>query len=331
MGKHPVPVTMRVVAEHCGVSLATASKAFNPRSEDIGTATRERILAAARELGFQPDRSTSQRARKRWQNIGLAWGRAAPRGDGIYAELCETLARTIKPWGYHLLFTPVEDAADWRLMQRSQRLDGVVVVETMADEVLAELEASGYPAVLLNLPTSRKLPRIGPDDRGGSAQLVKHLAALGHRQLAYVPRQASTSHVSEDERWAGVRDAAATAGVTVVRAESPLVIAGVQAGRLSAAITYSHREALQLLPLVHAAGLSVPGDLSIAVGSDVPCLAHTHPPLTSLEIPIPAMARQAVTLLVDLIELTAAPPTQLQLVKEEICLRASTGVPRERS
>ena len=328
MGKHPRAATLQDVADRCGVSLATASKAFNPRSEDIGAATRERLLAAAHELGFQRDRSTSLRARKRWQNIGMAWGRHAPRGDGIYAELGETLALTIKPWGYHLLFTPIVDAADWRLMQRAQRLDGVIVVESMADEVLAELVATGYPAVLLNLATTRALPCLLPDDHAGCGLLVHHLAALGHRALAFIPSGVSVIHASDAVRWAGVSERAAAHGITAIRCTAAAAIAAAKAGTISAAIAYSQREAVMLLPLARAAGLTVPADLSIVVGSDVPWLEHTDPPLTGLEIPIPAMARQAVTLLVDLIELTAAPKTGTCLIPEVLRLRASTAPPR---
>jgi LacI family transcriptional regulator len=328
MAKHPRPATLQDVADRCGVSLATASKAFNPRSEDIGAATRERLLAAARELGFQRDRSTSLRARKRWQNIGMAWGRHAPRGDGIYAELGETLALTIKPWGYHLLFTPIADAADWRLMQRAQRLDGVIVVESMADEVLAELVATGYPAVLLNLATKRELPRLLPDDHAGCSQLVDHLADLGHRSLAFIPSGVWVIHASDAVRWAGVSERAAARGMTAIRCQAAEAVAAAKAGTITAAIAYSQREAVMLLPLARAAGLSIPRDLSIVVGSDVPWLEHTDPPLTGLEIPIPAMARQAVTLLVDLIELTAAPETGTRLIPEVLHLRASTAPPR---
>ena len=330
MAKLPRPATLRDVADRCGVSLATASKAFNPRSEDIGAATRERLLAAARELGFRRDRSTSLRARKRWQNIGMAWGRHAPRGDGIYSELGETLALTIKPWGYHLLFTPVEDADDWRRMQRAQRLDGVVVVESMADGVLAEIAATGYPAVLLNLATTRDLPRFMPDDLAGSRLLVGHLAGLGHRALAYVPSHVSVIHASDGVRWAGVREAALTAGLRAERMDEAAAVAAARAGTITAAITYSHREALLLLSAARAAGLDIPGDLSMAVGSDVPWLAHTHPPMTSVEIPVAELARQAVTLLVELIERAEAPAAAVHLLPEELRVRGSTVPPRRR-
>lgn len=324
MPKHPPPATLSDVARHCRVSLATASKAFSPRAGDIGAATRERILTAARVLGFHRDRSTSVRARRRWNNIGMAWGRHAPRGDGIYDQLFETAAVTLKRWGYHLLFTPVEDVADWRRMQQAQRLDGIIAVESMPDAVLAEIEAAEYPAVLLNLASHRQLHQILPDDRGGMAALAAHLSGLGHRRAVYLPRVAWATHASDDERWAGLQ--AVAGDMALERADAAAAVRRCVAGT-TALIGYSHGEAIAALAALRERGLAVPEQVSVVAGSDVPWLAHVQPGLTAVAIPVVAMAERAAGLVVDLIERSAVPPPGVELVAERLVVRASTAPP----
>jgi LacI family transcriptional regulator len=322
MSKHLRPATLRDVAEACGVSQATASKALSPHSDrcDVSAETRERVRAAARSLGFERDRSASLRARRRWNNIGLAWGREAPRGDGIYSELFETAARTLKPWGYHLLFTPIEDAEDWRRMQIAQRLDGVLAVESLPMAVLKRIETEEYPAVTLNLYDGGGLRGFLPDDRGGAAAVARHLAELGHRRAVYVPRKAWATHASDDVRHAG---ASSCPELAVETLEPTAAVQRCQDGGASAIIAYSQSEAVRVLAVVRERGLRVPQAFSLVACSDVTWLQHLDPPLTAVAIPIAEMAAQAASLLVDLIE-GKTPDAGVVLVPERLVERAST-------
>lgn len=323
MPKHAPPVTLRDVAAACGVSQATASKALSPHSDrcDVSPETRERVRAAAARLGFVRDRSASARARRRWNNIGLAWGREAPRGDGIYAELFETAARTLKPWGYHLLFTPVEDAEDWRRMQIAQRLDGVLAVEDLPPAVIQRIAREEYPAVALNLYGASGIPCMLPDDRGGALALARHLVGLGHRRAVYVPRKAWAGHASEAARWEAV---ASCPGLEAERLPPGDAVQRVRAGAATAIVAYSQSEAVRVLDALRLAGLRAPRDVSLAACSDVPWLQHLDPPLTAVEIPVAEMAKRAASLLVDIIEGKAS-AGGVELVPERLVVRASTG------
>lgn len=323
MPKHALPATLRDVAEACGVSQATASKALSPYSDrcDVSMETRDRVRATAARLGFVRDRSASVRARRRWNNIGLAWGREAPRGDGIYTDLFETAARTLKPWGYHLLFTPVEDVDDWRCMQIAQRLDGVLAVEDLPSAVLERIIREEYPAVGLNLYGCEHLPVLLPDDRSGATALAQHLAALGHRRVIYVPRKAWAEHASEEARWGAI------AAVLQTRRLPPEeIVASVRSGEATAIIAYSQSEAVRALDALRSAGLRVPQDVSLCACSDVTWLQHLDPPLTAVTIPVAAMAARAASRLVDIIE--GRPATAgVELVPETLAIRASTAAP----
>lgn len=327
MPKHAPPATLRDVANASGVSQATASKALSPHSDrcDVSPETRERVRAAAARLDFTRDRSASVRARRRWNNLGLAWGREAPRGDGIYTELFETAARSLKPWGYHLLFTPIEDAEDWRRMQIAQRLDGVLMVEALPGPVLERIVREEYPAVALNLYGCDRLPALLPDDRGGAQQLACHLVQLGHRRVVYVPRKAWTEHASEAVRWHAV---ASCPGLQAERLPPEEAVARVREGGATAIVAYSQSEAVRTLDALRAAGLRVPRDVSLCACSDDAWLQHLDPPLTAVAIPVAAMAARAVSWLVDIIE--GRPDVALsgiELLPETLVIRSSTTPP----
>lgn len=327
MPRHAPPATLRDVAQASRVSLSTASKALSPHSDrcDISPETRELVRTTAARLGFMRDRSASVRARRRWNNIGLLWGRQAPRGDGIYTDLFEAAARTLKPWGYHLLFTPVEDADDWRSMQMAQRLDGVLMVESVPDPVLERIVSEEYPAVALNLHRYDRLPALLPDDRDGARQLARHLVELGHRRAAYVPRKAWAEHSSEEVRWGAV---ASCPGLEVQRLPPEEAVARVRDGGITAIVAYSQSEAVRTLGVLRAAGLRVPQDVSLCACSDDPWLQHLDPPLTAMSIPVAAMAVRALTWLVDIIEgRPGVVLTGSEALPETLVVRASTAPP----
>jgi LacI family transcriptional regulator len=220
----------------------------------------------------------------------------------------------------------VQDLADWRRMQETQCLDGVLAVEGLPETVLAELEASDYPAVLLNLATRRALHQILPDDRGGAAAAVAHLAALGHRCAVYVPRTASFAHASDDERWAGARMAAAAAGLALERGDLAAALRRCAADA-TALIAYSQVEAVAALAGLRESGRAVPRQVSVVSCSDVPWLAHIHPAVTAVAIPMAEMARRAAGLVVDLVERSDAPAPRAAVVAERLVPRASTAPP----
>lgn len=323
--------TLADVARQSGVSLATASKALSAHADrcDLAAATRERVLATAAALGYRRHRPASARARKRSRAIGLAWGRHAPRVGGVYEQHLEVLALALKARGYHLLFTPVEDAADWRAMQFAQRLDGVILVESVPDAVLADIEAREYPAVLLNQRSPRAIHQVLADDAGGMAALIAHLAAQGHRRLAYVGPRWPSGHCSEGDRRAAVLAAAAVHGLAVVElpaADPPAVAAAcaAAAGGPTAVVAYHHTVIPVLAAALRAAGLALPGGVALASGDEVSWLAFGDPPVTAAVLPMAAMAERAAAAVIERVEAREPPGAGVEVLAESLLVRAST-------
>lgn len=331
----PAQPTLADVARACRVSLATASKALNPHADrcDLAAATRDRVLAAAARLGYSRDTVESAKRRKRFHNLGLAWNRHAPRVGGVYEHLIENAAEVAQELGFHLLFTPLSQPDAWRPMQLSQRLDGVIVVEAMHDAVLAEMEAAGYPAVTLNLETPRRLHQLLVDEAHGARLMVEHLHALGHRRCIYLPL-GTDYHYCDRERGGGLRAAAAACGLAM-EAMPRGDLAGVAArcatrGGPTAVIAFQDTDAVQALRALAAAGLDVPGRVSVACIGDASWFHWIEPAMTVVSVPINDMARLAVRRVAELVATDGRPQPRVERLAGTVTARASTGPARRR-
>lgn len=325
------PIRLADVAQACGVSLATVSKALSPHLDrcDLHPDTRARIVARARELGWSRDQPRSARARRSWHNIGVLWG-YRNFAMASYERVPEALAEAVDG-SFRLLLTPVPQAKDWKELQLSLRLDGVIVLGHVEDAILAELEQNDYPAVLVNHETPRRLHQVLGDDLGGASAVVDHLAGLGHRRIVFVRNPWPIGHYSERDRLRGVRRAAASAGMTVneVRGlQYDRVVAHCRAGA-TAVVTNSHWGVGGLLDALRAAGLRVPGDVSVASCHDLAAFAHFGPPVTAAVVPTREMAEIAAKLLMELIAGRDAGGELRRILPETVVVRGSTSQVRE--
>lgn len=329
-----MPPTLADIARACSVSLATVSKALSPHRDrcDLSPATRERILAAARHLGWSRDRRRSARARRRWRNIGLLWGLRTPFTRGSYEGVPEAVATALGD-DFRLLITPTPLPQDWREVQMSLHLDGVITLGGIDDGILADLEARDYPAVLVNQRSPRRLPQFLLDDRGGTRALAGHLADLGHRRLVYLGNDWVPSHYSEPERRAGVDLAARERGLAVVDVRGPhydQVVAHCRAGA-TAVVCYNWWDVSEVLAALRAAGLAVPRDVSVAACHDLSWFPHFDPAVTAVEVPVQRMAEDATRLLLDLIAGAPSVAGTVAVLPETLVVRASTAPAAKRA
>lgn len=324
------PPTLSDIAKACGVSVATASKALNPHADrcDIAAATRERVVAVAARLGWQRDTVESSKRRKRYGNLGLMWNRYAPRVDSVYEHLIENAAEVAAELGFHILFTPLTEAGKWREMQLSQRLDGVVAIEAMHEAVLAELEASRYPAVLLNLESPHRLHQILVDEADGAAQAIRHLHGLGHRHVLYLPIGIDW-HYCDRERIAGLEAAARACGLRlrVGSRHDPAGSAEACAARggPTAVVAFQDTDIPPLLRALRQRGLEVPGRVSVMGIGDVRWFQHLDPQISSVSVPIPDMIRLAVQRVAELVASDGSIPPRRELLPGSLHQRGSTG------
>jgi DNA-binding LacI/PurR family transcriptional regulator len=333
--------TIADVAQRAGVSKGAVSYALNGQP-GVSEATRQRIIAIAREMGFNPNSAARALSGASANAVGLALCRPA-RTLGIepfFMELISGLEGELSARSYGLMLQVVSDQeteiAVYRRWWGERRVDGVFVCDLRIDDRrVSALKELALPAVVIGGPGhTGGLASVWSDDAGAIVEVVEYLAALGHRRIARVGGLNGLLHTeTRSEAFEAVcRRLGLDQCVTVpsdftgedgARATRRLLSSG---RRPTAAIYDNDVMAIAGLAVAQEMGLAVPGDLSIVAWDDSPLCQLVHPPLTALSRDIPAYGAHAARLLLAAIEGQQIGAAQDQTA--HLTPRGSTAPPR---
>jgi LacI family transcriptional regulator len=333
-------VTIKDVARLAKVSVATVSRVLNS-SAPVREDTRARVLDVARELRFAPNGAARTLSRRQASALGVIL-------PDLYGEFFSELLRGIdleaQRAGHALLVSSSHhDAHGVTIAVRAMRgrVDGLLV---MAPEVstasLASALPDGLPAVILNAaPTPGAAAAVMVDNMSGTRAVIRHLAALGHREIAFIcgpPRNADAS-----ARLRGYRAAMRTAGLKV---RDTFVVHGdfteesgwraarellaIRSPQPTAIFAANDAMAVGALLALHEASVDVPGEVSIVGFDDIPIARYVTPALTTVRVAIDVLGSRAASLLfralADPIMSTGA---HREIIPAELVVRHSSGPP----
>jgi len=324
--------TLAAVAEHLGVSRTTVSNAYN-RPDQLSPTLRERVLSAARDLGYTgPDPVARSLRRGKAGSLGLVFDHRLRYifDDPAAVLFLSGVAAGCEEQGTGLSLVPQLPGGAAELV-RSALVDGYVMFCTPEDdERLEAVRARGLPYVLVDFSPYVDGPRVNIDDRGGARAAARHLLDLGHRRFGLVlPYQddstdADTATEGSDptrttdrtrwrcfirhERLLGWRDPIVDAGIdwaSVPVSSSPESDADSgyraaaalldRADRPTAILCLSDVLALGVMRAAQERGISVPQDLSVVGYDDIDAAAAAR--LTTVYQPHAAKGEEAVRLL----------------------------------
>jgi DNA-binding LacI/PurR family transcriptional regulator len=324
--------TIDDVAARAGVSAASVSFAMNGRP-GVGAATRERIFAAARELGWRPSAHARALTEARARAVGLLLAR--PIGQLEYdpffvrflAGIERVLARTD-----HALVLRVLDAAEppdlgaYERLAASGRVDGFVLCDVELDDPRFDLlAAAGLPAVVAGHPVSPcPFPWVETDHARGMASVTEHLIALGHERIGFVGGAPQLEHVQA--RLAVWREALAGAGLEpgpVAYGDAAALLDAPE--RPTAIVFTSDVLAAAGLAAARDRGIGVPEQLSLTGFDDSPLAALASPPVTSVRVDYAEFGEAAATAL--LAAIAGEEPPSFRGAAPELVVRASTAQP----
>jgi len=322
------------VAVRVGLSPATVSLVLG-NAPGPSTQTRRRVLAAAGELGYRPDRTASLLARRRSHLLGVL----LEVRNSFHAELVEELQAASEHAGYELVLSTVTRTRDERR-----------AVETLLDfrcEALILLGPDAPPARLAAL--GRQLPviavgrRVAADsvdvvrtaDDQGVAQAVDYLAGLGHRSIAYVD---GGQGVIAGDRRRGYRTAMRRHGLaghvriipgdhseeSGLRASAALLR---QPGFPTAVLAFNDRCAVGLLDALNRVGVDVPGSVSIVGYDDSPLARLAHVQLTTVSQDTQQQAEHAVAAAIERLDHGRSAAREVVL-PPRLVVRHTVGPPR---
>jgi LacI family transcriptional regulator len=325
-------MTIRDVAQAAGVHVSTVSRAFSA-SHLVKRETRDRVLAVAAELGYQPNETARALTTGRTRNLGLIVSDIA---NPFYPPLIKAAQSYARVRGYQVFVADTDEdvrTEEELIRTLARQVDGVVLVSPrLANDVIARL-GGDLPFVLVN----RQVPGLSAvlmDVAHGAALAVEHLSGLGHGHLALVggPRGSWTS--AQMRRAAG--RAAADQGIRldVLGPNAPTEHGGIEATAAvlrtgaTGVIAYNDLVAIGLLARLHARNIPVPTRLSVVGIDDIAMSRMSRPALTTVRLPKQRAGEIAVELLLAVLD-DPDPDTIIGTrgtLHGELIVRDSTGV-----
>jgi DNA-binding LacI/PurR family transcriptional regulator len=315
------------VARKVGVSEATVSRALNGKP-GVSESTRQAVLTALDVLGYE------RPSLLRGVGVRLV-GLVLPElQNPIFPALAEVVGGVLVQAG----FTPVLctrsagglTEAEYVTMLLDQQVSGVVFCGGLSPEECQQLLQRAVPVVLLNAAVGfTGFPQAYTSDASAVHQAFNHLFSLGHRDIALLvgPR----GHIPSERKAATFVGLAKQAGIAYRIGRGLFSFEGGQAVAtelletgVTAMICGSDVIALGAIRAARRSGHRVPQDVSVVGFDDSVFMQYTDPPLTTLRQPVEALARSAVTLLVNQIGGDAPIPREL-MHEPELVVRGSTG------
>jgi LacI family transcriptional regulator len=339
-----MPISVADVAKRANVSISTVSRVIN-RRELVSPATRARVEAAIRELGYRPNAFARGLMLRKSEIVGLV----LPDLHGeFYSEIIRGANLQARQLGYNLLISSASDGDDshslLNAIQQRTLLDGVaVMVAELTDPIQAVLADFPLPFVVLDDEVGG-----GPhdsvliDQAHGALAMMRHLVdECGVRRVIFVG--GLETNLDTIARFEACRRVLAGARLPFspsdvyhldYQYETAYKLAaehaGDWAGPGSCVFAANDEMAAGIVAATTAAGLAVPQDLAVVGFDDTRIARMTRPPLTTVRVPMAGMGAKAIELLCQRIADPQRPPTRISL-QPELVVRESCGYASRRS
>lgn len=333
-----MPVTIKDVARHAGVSQQTVSNVINHRPV-VRKETRKKVLKACKKLGYLPNAAARSLVTRKSHILGLLLvGTENPK----YGDIINTMTSIADRYGYSILVGSTKRARKFEVASINsmlvQQVDGIMLAANQWDSISAEMFQGTDTQVtyFLNHPEKRLADYFGVDNYGGMRQATTHLLSLGHTHLAFV-RGPNTSLALQREQ--GFRDAIKAASLP---SDKSLIIYGgytVEGGyqatlkalqgpktHPTAIVFSSDMLALGAFKAAHELGMDIPRDLAI-IGFDN-CFFSSLPmiSMTTVGFDLKALGEQTIHHLVKkIVDKNSNEPTRYVTIPCELIVRRSCG------
>jgi LacI family transcriptional regulator len=334
-------ISIRDVAKRAGVSIATVSRTVN-RIATVNPTLAERVWTAVEEVGYLPNTQARALVSGRSRMLGLIVSEIT---NPFFPELVQEFENLAVAQGYEVLIGSTNYKPDRteslirRMLQRN--VDGVAVMTFgIEEELVQRLVESEFPLVFVdagpNLPNIRLLK---VDYGEGIHQAVQHLAALGHRQIAFIsgPLHLRSAVARRDAFLKSMAGLGLVVPADQVIEGTHTMEGGIAATEKllslpqlpTAIISSNDMTAIGVLHGLHRTTHKVPEDISVVGFDDIHLAQFMLPPLTTVQMSCKHLATAAVEALRAGIE-----PENPQSSRKEwqiptrLVVRQSTAFPR---
>ncbi|HRY29166.1 MAG TPA: LacI family DNA-binding transcriptional regulator [Elusimicrobiota bacterium] len=335
-------VTMKDVAEHCGVSLSTVSLVLSG-DQRIPPDTTQRVLEVVKALGYRPNLIARNLAKQRSRTLGVVLPDLGAVVDhSFFTEALKGVYSETSRQGYRLLLeiaTPQFLSRRFYLrLLKENSVDGIVYLgTTLKDDFLREIEPYQYPFLMVGgYLDDAQLSYVAVDNEAGAHMATKHLIDLGHRRIGHIAGSAAVS--SARDRLRGYRRALEEAGIPF---EPTLVVdghykadvaqevcRGLLANKVTAVYAGSDWMASGAFRAIKEAGLRIPQDVSVIGSGDLDLARLVEPPLTTVKYDISMVAADGTRRIIQQIESGEPPAVFQEKYPVQLMVRQSSSPPK---
>lgn len=334
--------TMREVARHAGVSIATVSFVVNG-TKPVSAATRARVQASMDELGFRRNVLARALASNRTRNLALVFPALEHRLGNTALGVLTSAAVAASARGFNLVLWPVSnDPAQLEEYVTGGLVDAVLLMEVTAEDArIPLLQRLDLPFALIGRTAEPSgLAYVDMDFAGAVESGLDHLTALGHEHIALLLGEIASP------RLVGYGPIARTGeafehgmrrrGLTPVVVSAPQTPAGGRAAaaqllrdhpQITATLVLNEDALPGLLAGLTAHGRSIPRDMSVlGLATSADAVAMSDPPVSTFVAPGSDLGRLSVDSMVDRLDDPATPLVQA-LIPCELQLGDTTSPP----
>lgn len=337
MTRRSSSVTIRDVARQAGVSVATVSRYIN-RNAPVSTEVGKRLNQVMTELRYVPHAAARHLASRKTRVIGLLLNNLH---NDFFVPLLNGVEEVVRKRGYNLI------VATYHANSRNEmpppigphNTDGLLVFsDGLMDEDLANLNASGFPMVLVHRtpPASLNIPSVTVENLEITHQLVEHLIQMhGKRRILFL--RGPLNQEDSNRREMGYKSALAANNIPF---DENLVLNGdferdvayevlndfLANGKrvpFDAVFSGDDDAAIGVLKALHKHGFRIPEDAAVIGFDDLGFAPFLNPPLTTVRAPTESVGRIATERLFDLLE--NKPASDVVVLPTEIIYRRSCG------
>lgn len=333
--KKSAAITLRAVAEHVGLTPGTVSAVLNnaPSARSIPQHTKNRILAAARELNYRPNFFAQSLRKKRTYTIGVI---VEEIGDAYGSLVISGIEQYLRQKNY--FFLTVVHRHDPELLERYAQILMERGVEGFITIDMQLREAPTLPTVAVaghrNFPG---VTNIVLDHHHAAYIALRHLQELGHERIAFLKGAPFSS--DSEQRWKSICEVAAELKIEInpelalqIDIDDPTPQLGYPFGKkllergvpFTALFAYNDISAIGAIRAFREAGLEVPQDVSVVGFDDIQSAAYNTPSLTTVRQPMIRMGTIAAQTLLERLEGRTDFPAEIAIAPE-LVVRESTA------
>ena len=333
------PPKMKDVARLAGVSPMTVSRAFK-RDSSVKESTRERVLKVAREIGYIFDSAAST---LRSQKTGFVAATIPSLYNANFSETAGALSEGLEAHGLQLLlgFTAYSVAEEEVLIEQllRRRPEALVVTGGRHTDAAREMLINADIPVVetWDIPEHPIDRVVGFSNAGAMADMVRHLAELGHRKICFVGGDDSEDTRGADRRagyQAAMRNLGLDAGRTIGIGRAPSEMADGERALDIILDRYPDTDAVAcvadpvafgLMTACLRRGMRVPEDICVSGFGNYDLSQHAMPTMTSIEPNAGQIGKLTADVIVGILAGDAAPDDPVIQLRPELQIRQSTG------